>query len=303
VLVLLLFATLTAPRFETAFWSHWGDGKAELSGYELTMPRYGQPRQGTAVAIFVTEDFSEELRVKADPGQHEGSRVYPVLKLNLVEDFATGLYDYNLMTSAFVALAAHAGRPAGSTSKISFSSQEWCGHVYQQMLFHKDRVELTAHSYFDGEADRKETLRLGGPTLAEDALLIWARGLAWPQVGPGDSAHVAMLRSAKRMRLLHRDAETVEVALERSAEIVRVRAAGAEHDARLAQVRSAGGELLAQFWVETAPPQRILRWELASGESAELIRSVRLPYWQLNGPGGERQLELLGLSPRPARTP
>jgi hypothetical protein len=112
-----------------------------------------------------------------------------------------------------------------------------------------------------------------------------------------------MLRSAKRMRLLHRDAETIEVVLERAADVVRVRTAGVEHEAHLASVHGVGGELLARYWVETAPPQRILRWELAGGEAAELIRSVRLPYWQLNGLSGERQLEQLGLSPRPARTP
>ncbi len=51
------------------FWSHWGDGKAELDGYALTQPRYGELREGTAVLIFVTEDFSDSLtRVKADPG-------------------------------------------------------------------------------------------------------------------------------------------------------------------------------------------------------------------------------------------
>src|SRR5258708_5205492 len=75
------------------FWAHWGDGKAELDGYALTQPRYGQKRAGTAVLIFVTEDFSDSLRVKADPGKHPAADVYPVLKLNFVRDFQTGIYD------------------------------------------------------------------------------------------------------------------------------------------------------------------------------------------------------------------
>src|SRR5439155_6663326 len=56
-------ASLSARADE--FWSYWGDGKAELDGYALVEPRYGEPRDGTAVLIYVTEDFSDSARVKA----------------------------------------------------------------------------------------------------------------------------------------------------------------------------------------------------------------------------------------------
>ena len=36
------------------FWQHWGDGKAELAGYALTMPRYRELRTGEAVLVTVT---------------------------------------------------------------------------------------------------------------------------------------------------------------------------------------------------------------------------------------------------------
>ena len=44
-------AETTTPRSQTAdgFWSHWGDGRAEVVGYKLTQPRYGEPRAGEAV--------------------------------------------------------------------------------------------------------------------------------------------------------------------------------------------------------------------------------------------------------------
>src|SRR5512141_579993 len=116
----------SAPRsFGDEFWKRWGDGKGELSGYDLVFPRYGQLRKGIAVTVFVTETFSNSLRVKSDPGKHPASDEFPVIKLNLVEDFATGIYDYNLLTSTFVALAPVNDRPAGSATKIAFSSQEW----------------------------------------------------------------------------------------------------------------------------------------------------------------------------------
>ncbi|MCA1664656.1 MAG: hypothetical protein LC659_10370, partial [Myxococcales bacterium] len=126
-------ASSTAARADD-FWKYWGDGKAELDGYALVEPRYGQPRQGTAVAVFVTEDFSDALRVKADPQKHEKSDLVPVMKLNLVRDFQTGIYDYNTMTSTFVRTEFNGGDAYWPLEKTSFSSQEWCGHVYMQWL-------------------------------------------------------------------------------------------------------------------------------------------------------------------------
>ncbi len=56
---------LAAPAGAQDFWKHWGDGQAEVNGYRLTQPRYGAARAGTAVYVFVTEGFSDRLRVKA----------------------------------------------------------------------------------------------------------------------------------------------------------------------------------------------------------------------------------------------
>ena len=39
--------------------------------------------------------------MKADPGKHPATDVYPVLKLNVVRDFQTGIYNYNTLTSVF----------------------------------------------------------------------------------------------------------------------------------------------------------------------------------------------------------
>ena len=185
---------LTAPAYGPEFWDHWGDGQAELAGYELTYSRYGEPRSGTAVAIFVTETFSGARHVKHESGGGPDADVFQVLKLNLVQDFPTGIYDYNLMTSAFVALEPRLGRPAGSPAKISFSSQEWCGQVYAQVRFEHDGLRLDSHSYFDGEADRELPLDYPADGLAEDTLPVWARGLAAPALAPGTSRLSGQLR-------------------------------------------------------------------------------------------------------------
>jgi hypothetical protein len=76
-----------SPAYDAAFWKTWGDGQAELTSYELTYPRYGAPRRGTAVAITVAETFANSARVKSDPGVRPKNDEFPVMKLNLVEDF------------------------------------------------------------------------------------------------------------------------------------------------------------------------------------------------------------------------
>jgi hypothetical protein len=292
----------SAPEFGEAFWKAWGDGRAELAGYDLTTPRYGAPRRGVAVAIFVTETFSNSLRVKSDPGKHPKSDEFPVLKLNLVQDFSTGIYDYNLMTSAFVALAPVNGRPAGAATKVSFSSQEWCGNVYAQLLFDARGARHTAHSYFDGEADRSEPLPCPTDAVDEDALLVWARGLGWPRLAAGESATLPLVRSLREARLLHRPVVVGRARFARETAPRRVVVPAGSFDADVATVAIEGGRTWT-FWIERAEPRRIVQWETSDGERAQLLASDRLAYWQLNGPGGEAALTKLGLTPRALRMP
>ena len=48
------------------FVQYWYGGKAELNSYDLKQSRYGQIRNGEAVMVFVTEDFSKSKQVKLD---------------------------------------------------------------------------------------------------------------------------------------------------------------------------------------------------------------------------------------------
>ena len=40
------------------FYSHWGDGRAEISSYHINQSRYGELRDGYGVLIFVTADLN-----------------------------------------------------------------------------------------------------------------------------------------------------------------------------------------------------------------------------------------------------
>src|SRR5262245_41335241 len=153
----------------------WNDGRAEVDGYDLLQPRYGQIRHGTAVLVFVHEDFSDSARVKADPGKHPAEDVFPVLKLNVVKSFQTGVYHYNLMTSAFTSFTPHNERAAGAPAKIVFSNQEWCGTVFEELLFDAPAVRASRFSYFDGEADAKRSLEYPADGVSVDTMPVAVR--------------------------------------------------------------------------------------------------------------------------------
>lgn len=141
----------TAPNRDISqeFKDYWYAGKAEITSYKLEQGRYGEIRSGTAVMIYVTEDFLPEVQVKAD---RQNPKNIPVLKLNATKKFNTGVYPYSIMSSTFypVYKEQHA-------LKVSQSMQEWCGQQYAQ-LNNRENFEVLSHSYFEGEADKAYTL-------------------------------------------------------------------------------------------------------------------------------------------------
>lgn len=300
------------PADAAAFWAAWGDGRAEVSGYDLRKERYGQERAGHAVLIYVTEDWNDAARVKADaarPGQ-----TFPVLKLNHVAKFQTGIYDYSLMTSVFVR-ADVAGWPL---RKVSFSSQEWCGQVYHQVLpdAPPGHLRSISHSYFEKEVDREgrsgaavgdQTLDLAQPAgaLAEDALPLLLR--TYPGrpdlLPPGGERGAPLLLSLARARLRHLPLRYARATLRRAAAAAPYTTPAGTFPAITYTIDigdigdgPTGTDQLT-YHIEAAPPHRVLGWSARSGEEARLRGTARLPYWQLNRPGGEAALQQLGLVP------
>lgn len=288
------------PSYSDAFWQLWSDGQAECCGYDLVYPRYGQKRKGTAVTIFVKEDFSNSARVKADPGRHPDSDTFPVMKLNLIQDFHTGVYDYNMMTSSFVALESKAGHNAGQPSKVSLTSQEWCGHVYHHVLFDKDAVRSVSHSYFDGEADSQSKLKRGPKTLSEDALFHWARGMAAPSLKPGESCTATVLRSLEHVRLAHKELafETATLSRSKAQQSIKVPAGSFKVETLTCAFKSG---LTWTFYVEASGARRLIRWTSSAGHDAQMVGATRMKYWSLNAEGGQKWLEKIGLKARAAR--
>lgn len=289
-------APATAPR---DFWAHWGDGKAELSGYALTQPRYGEPRDGTAVLIFVTEDFSWSERVKADPGQHPDADIRKVLKVNANRDFQTGIYPYHVMTSVFARVDAGDGMPAFSPIKTAFSAQEWCGMVYTEATMGPGDLRRVEHTYFDGDTRPPATIAVPGDVVYGDALPLVVRGFGGPAVEPGGEATVPWWPSTLSVRFAHEEPKLGEARIARAAATETLVVPAGTFTVERWTV-SPKGEPATTWWVEAAPPRRVVAWAGEDGERAELRGSARLPYWKLNNPGDEPWREKIGL---PAKAP
>src|SRR5690606_22696899 len=129
--------------------TYWFQGKAEISSFDLTQYRYGQAREGEAVLIFVTEDFSQKKQVKLDDPEAAGNGAVKVLKLNKTKDFVTGIYPYHMMLSVFTPVF-----DPESALKLTASSQEWCGQSFTQLNKDAKQYKGQAFSYFETEGEQ-----------------------------------------------------------------------------------------------------------------------------------------------------
>ncbi|QXP78900.1 MULTISPECIES: septum formation inhibitor Maf [Winogradskyella] len=127
------------------FKDYWYNGDAEITSYKLEQARYGEIREGSAILVFVTEDFLPEKQVKAD---NYSENNIPVLKVNATKNFNTGIYPYSIMQSTFYPVVDNQ-----HAIKITTSVQEWCGQTYMQ-LNNRDNFEIQSHSYFQNQADQ-----------------------------------------------------------------------------------------------------------------------------------------------------
>jgi hypothetical protein len=105
------------------FKSYWYSGKAEISSYKLDQSRYGEQHDGSAVLVFVTEDFSNDKQVKLDNPEAAVADKISVLKMNFTKNFVTGIYPYSMMLSVFKSVSGNYTH----AMKATMSSQEWCG--------------------------------------------------------------------------------------------------------------------------------------------------------------------------------
>ena len=275
-----------------ALQKQWYTKGAEISRFLLEQARYGEMHEGEAVLIFVTEPMDPAAQVKAD---NPGPEDVPVLKLNATRRFFTGIYPYSIMTSTFSPMDS-ARRPL--PLKVTFTSQEWCGHVFTQMNLAKDRYRVQLRSYFESEGDRNFSVP---PVLSEDAIFNRIR------LAPADLplGKVEILPSLLYTRLLHRPLapQPAEASL---AETSRRSLEGAPLVAYTLRFPDLDRTVTVLF--EKSFPHRIQAWEDTHRSlphfgsrplttRAERTHTVMTDYWNKNSDADRDLLKKLGIDP------
>lgn len=256
-----------------AFKNYWYAGNAEITSYKLTQERYGELREGTAVNIFVTEEFLPKEQVKADTASEEN---IPVLKLNQTKNYTTGIYPYSVMTSTFT--------PTNSKNnaiKITHSMQEWCGHVYVQ-LNNRDDFEIQSHSYFEGEADQQRTLK---KTWLENDLWSYLR-MDPEQLPTGD---FTMIPSFEYFRMSHKKIEAHQASAS-----VTVGDSISNYEVLYPTLKRK-----LKIYFSSEFPHTIERWEETNANGlitfAEKMKRIKTAYWNQNSTKFEFLRDSLGL--------
>jgi hypothetical protein len=274
------------------------DGQAELNGYRWSGARYGELRAGQAVMVFVTEPFSESKRVKVNDHTVNPDDVVDVLKLNLVRDFQTGIYDYNTMVSVFVRSGDF------SPVKTTFSSAEWCGHVYGEQWLDGHELREQYFSYFEDETGNS-TLDWKTGGITEESLFILLRGLRGDSMAPGEKKSFPFLPGKFYRRLAHRDLAWTTIEITRLEDGQNVTVPAGTFEVMTYLLMTQDGRV-GEFAIERDYPHHIVKWSWSratasgpSGETGELTGTARLEYWGLNKNGHESYLEELGLKPLP----
>lgn len=132
---------------------YWYQGKGELNVYSLEQNRYQGIHPGEALLVFVTEDFLTDKQVKND--SYKSTNTTPILKMNGITRFTTGLYDYSIMTSVFTPVKT---RDFPRTLKVTHSAQDWCGQVYSQINLQGEQYQYQLFSYFESEGDDQKNV-------------------------------------------------------------------------------------------------------------------------------------------------
>jgi hypothetical protein len=233
---------LEAEPFDPSseFKSYWYAGDAELTSYKLDQARYGEMHEGTAMLMFVAEDFSTKELTKSDGTN--GPKM-PVLKVNFEKKFITGIYPYSLLMTAVSPLDFDR-HPLPLT--VATSCQEWCGHTFTQLNFKGGKFGMTEHSYFPGEGDRSKTL---DGVIPEDA--IWTRLRIAPDKLP--TGTFMMIPGTMYARLRHQPLDPVKVNASHMP--------GDTAGVKIYQIAYASGARQLKIWYDDKFPYGIRAWE------------------------------------------
>lgn len=264
------------------FGSYWFGGKAEISSFDLVQYRYGEPREGEAVLIFVTEDFSRTKQVKLDDHDAAGDDAVKVIKMNKTKDFLTGIYPYHMMLSVFTPIF-----DPSSALKLTASTQEWCGQSFTQLNKERMQYKVQAFSYFESEGDRVFNLNHAIP---EDDF--WNLIRINPNQVPLGEINLIPAILNQRFTHIPLDVEAAEVSM-----------VDLENDGRGLKIEYDHGRRMLTIQFQDDFPYEITGWEeirmLEDGDkeitTAKRKAVLQVDYWNKNKLGDETFRDALKL--------
>lgn len=253
------------------FADYWWSGKAEVSSYNLNQARYGQIHQGSAVLIFVTEDFSKSKHLKLDDPNAAGDDAANVMKVNFTKKFNTGIYPYSMMMSSFKPVEV-ANLPRAL--KATATSQEWCGHTFTQLDLEGNQYNGHLYSYFESEGSENDfNLKA---TLLEDE--VWNTIRLDYQLLPTGS--IKIIPGLLSQRLMHSNFEVMQATA----------SLNIQSDSTMAyQIDYQKPARTLKIIFANSFPYRILGWEDTHHSRGELLttkatlnKSLKIDYWNKN---------------------
>ncbi len=263
-----------------SFKDYWYNAKAEINTYTIEQERYGELRRGDAVLVFVTEELSRSKQVKLDNPEAASIDRVPVLKLNALRKFATGVYDYALMNSVFT--------PVDYTKdphsiKLTSSIQDWCGQVFHQFNWRLNNYEAKSYSYFESEADQNYNINTH---MLEDEL--WNR----IRIDPTSiqTRKMMLLPSIWYLSMKHKPIKPLDAGV-----------INTKIDEEVSQIEVVYPTIQRSLRIqyETKFPHKILGWEEQNGKDpitkATLKTTVLSPYWSENKVSDKTSRDKLGL--------
>ncbi|MEP0711588.1 MAG: hypothetical protein ABJC55_06665, partial [Algoriphagus sp.] len=255
--------------------------RAEINVFDLKQMRYGQAREGKAVLIFVTGDFSKRKQVKLDDPAGAGKDAMKVMKLNMTRDFVTGIYPYHTMLSVFTPVYDDLNSP-----KIAASVTEWCGQSFMQLNWKNNKYQGQLYSYFEAEGDQELSIS----AKSEDEIFNLIR--LNPELVPTGTLKIIPSLIFNRFTHLPLDAESANIAKRKIG----------SNQAEIEVIYEEIGRNLLIRYVD-AFPYEIISWnetQTKEDGTEEVTSAVRtevqmVDYWRKNGLQDEPLRKSLGL--------
>ncbi len=244
---------------------YWGDGKAELSYFDILETRYGQTQPGQLTIMLVREPFAPEELVKADDWRREGT--YGVLKMNQIYQIQTGTYDYLQMFSGFWKT------DNSQFIKWSLTSNDGCGNTFKLGERQGDDWKILFHTYWEGMVSGELTVPAVPEVIYYDELPFRVRTLDFSK--DTQEFEIQLIPGTINSKKGNFTAAPATVSLAAPSD--------AEKTQRVVTVIRADGT--DRFVLDAEFPHLLRVWEKADGSVATLKSALKLAYWEMNKPG------------------